>query len=87
MNTVLTDNEAKSAISANVKRLLGERGMSQAELARATEESTARLSQMIHGQKLPSAAFLARIAEALAVAADDLLAIPGKKSPRRRNAG
>lgn len=87
MNTVLTDNEAKAVISANVKRLLGERNMSQAELARATEEDTAKISQMIHGKKLPSAGFLARIAEAFGVAADDLLAFAEKKSARRRNAG
>lgn len=87
MSTVLTDDDAKSLISANVKRLLDERDMSQAELARATGESTARISQMIHGQKLPSAAFLARIAEALEVAADELLSPPEKKPPRRRNAG
>lgn len=78
--TVLSDEKAKQNISVNVQRLLAQREMSQTALADATEESPARISLMIRGIKLPSAAFLARIAEALGTTSDDLLEAPKKNS-------
>lgn len=56
--------------------------MTQTQLAEATDESPARISLMIRGLKLPSAAFLARIAEALGTTVDGLLEAPRKKSEK-----
>lgn len=80
--TVLTDDEAKLNIAANVRALLSSAGMSQSELARKLEESEARVSLMIHAKKLSSAAFLARVAEVLGTTVDSLLAAPQKNSRR-----
>lgn len=74
MSSVITETEAKSAIAANVRRLLQERGLSQADLCRLTGDNAMRVSYMIRGIKEPSASFLARVAEALQVKVDDLLA-------------
>jgi transcriptional regulator with XRE-family HTH domain len=82
MSTVLTDEEAKMYIAENVRRLLLLRGMNQSDLARKIGESEMRISLMVRGIKLPSAAFLARVAEALAVKIDELLS-PCQKNPRR----
>ena len=76
MSTVITDTDAKANISANVRRLLDAKGMNQAKLATLTEESNARISLLINGKHLPSSAFLARLAEALGVSTDTLLARP-----------
>lgn len=75
---MLTDEQAKRNIAANVERLMGELGITQSELARLTDESHARVSLMRRGLKLPSAAFLARLAEALNTTTDELLAEPTK---------
>lgn len=82
--TVLTDEQAKQHIAANVSRLMRERGMTQSQLADATDESNARISLMIRGIKLPSAAFLHRIAEALETSVDELLENPKKVSANSR---
>lgn len=71
---MITSDKAKSNISANVRRLLNERNMSQADLSRVTGDQPMRLSYCIRGVQEPSASFLARIAEALGVSVDDLLA-------------
>lgn len=81
---MLTDTDAKQNIAANVQRLLVERGMSQSDLAEATDESNARVSLMINAKKCPSAAFLARIAEAVGTTVDELLKRP-PLPPRRKN--
>lgn len=80
---MLTDTDAKQNIAANVQSLLEVLGMSQSELAEATGESSARISLMIRGIKCPSAAFLARIAEALGTTADALLKPVSKKPVRK----
>ena len=72
---MIQDDEAKRNISANVKRLLAEHipPWSQADLARATGESEMRISFLARGVNLPSAALLARVAEALGCTSDQLL--------------
>lgn len=70
---MISDEETKRRIAANVARLLHERGMCQADLVEKTGESSARVSMMARGLKLPSAAFLARVAEALNTSTDDIL--------------
>ena len=70
---MITETEAKSAIAANVRRLLEQKGLSQSDLCRLTGDNRMRVSYMIRGIKEPSASFLARVAEALGVRIDDLL--------------
>lgn len=83
---MLSDDNAKIFISANVNAAMDLAGMSQTELARRTEESDARISLVRRGVHIPSSALLARIAEALRVSTDWLLADPAKhQKPRRRS--
>lgn len=71
--TVITDEQARERIGANVTALLESHDISQAELARMTDESTAQISRLCQGKILPSAAFLCRIAEALDVTMNQLM--------------
>jgi len=70
---VITDEQARQRIAGNVSALLESKGMSQADLARKTKESTAQISRLCQGKILPSAAFLCRIAEALDVTMNQLM--------------
>ncbi len=70
---MITDTDAKRKISSTVRRLMKDRGVSQAELARATEESEMRISLLVRGEHLPSAAFLKRVAEALSATTDEFM--------------
>lgn len=70
----LSDEQIKTAIARNVRAALAARGWTAADLARATGESQMRVSLLVRGCKLPTAAFLARVAGALGTTADDLLA-------------
>ena len=70
---MLTNDETRCRIAGNVRRLLEARGYNQADLARATGDNEVRVSGVIRGVQTPRADFLARIAEALDVAVDDLL--------------
>lgn len=69
---------SKRNISANVTRLLRERGMSQAELARATGDNTAYISRICTGQIEPTASGAMRIATGLGTTVEDLLQVPSK---------
>jgi transcriptional regulator with XRE-family HTH domain len=80
MSTVVSDDEAKLNIATNVKRRMGELGISQAELARVTGENEMRISSVVRAVHLPTAGFLARLAEALRCSIDDLTFGPRKKS-------
>ncbi len=73
---MLSDDDAKANISANVNAAMERAGITQTELARRTNESDARISLVRRGVHIPSSALLARIAEALSVTADWLLAAP-----------
>lgn len=84
MSTVVSDDEAKVNIASNVKRRMGELGISQAELARATGENEMRISSVVRAVHAPTAGFLARLAEALECSVDDL--ILGRKKNSRRTA-
>ena len=81
---MLTDDQAKRLIAANVQRLMDEKGMNQTQLAEATGESCARVSMMVRGVKTPSAPFLHRIAEALEVTVDEILSKQGRKFAESR---
>lgn len=82
MSTVITDDEARRNIAANIRRLLKQRGWSQGELARRSKESAMNVSRIINGVNLPNAALLARIGEALEVSADYLISNAGKNSKK-----
>ena len=77
MSTVmLTDEEAKDVIAHNVARYMEKREMTQRQLAVAARENDMAISRVVRGIHCPSAAMLARIADALAVTVDDLLQRP-----------
>jgi transcriptional regulator with XRE-family HTH domain len=83
MQPVLSDEQAKQNIAVNVQALLDAREWNQRDLARAIDESDMRVSFLVRGVKLASAAMLARVAEALETTVDALLAYP-KRSPSHR---
>ena len=76
MKTMLTDDEARANIAANVARLLADRNWSQTELARRAMESHANINRVLHARQLPGSGILARIAEAFDVSTDRLLSAP-----------
>jgi len=73
MSTVLTDEQATQNLSANIQKLLADRKMSQAELARATGESEMNISRYVRGSNVPGVGALARLAEVFGVPTDFLL--------------
>lgn len=81
------DIEVKENIGANIRRLLAARKISQNGLATLIDESPTRINHYAQAKKMPGAGVLSRIAEALGVTTDDLIAPPpdrrggrGKKS-------
>lgn len=76
---MITDEQLKRNLQRNIRRLLDQTEMSQSDLARATGESRSRISLVINSCRVPSAASLARIAEALDTTVDELI-----NSPRRK---
>ena len=79
---LLTDDQVKSRLAENVNRLLAEREWSQADLARATGESSARVFNLLKARKLASAGFILRVAEVLGVSTDYLYA-PSRKNSEK----
>lgn len=77
---MLTDAEARRNIATNILRVLKERGISQAELARRAGEPPMNVSRIVTRANIPNAATLARLAEALEVSVDYLLGTHQKKS-------
>ena len=86
MSTVITNDETKDRIGANVTRFMAERKMSQATLSRVTGESEMTISQVVRGKHVPNSAILHRIAEALQVKMDDLVAptVAASETPPKR---
>lgn len=78
-----TDDEAKRNIPENLAMLLNERGMTQAELAHATGDTTMRISYYVRGERQPSAGALSRLAKALHVSMESLVEPPKKKNRNR----
>ena len=71
---MLTDQEAKTFLAGNLTRMLRDRGMSLRALARLTNETPMRLSNAARGATIPDVACVSRIAEALGVSIEDLIA-------------
>ena len=74
MSIVIKDETAKKRIGDNLQAAMDHRGICQAELSRITGESNARISYYRRGMKLPSLAVASRLAEALRIPLESLLA-------------
>lgn len=68
---VITDEQAKANIAANVRRLRGD--MSLNALARAVGTYPIHITRIERGQHMPTGGLIARLAEALQTTADELL--------------
>lgn len=88
MSTVITNDETRERIAVHLPKYMADRKMSQATLSRITGESEMTISQVVRGLHVPNSAILHRIAEALQVKMDDLVAPisrqPEKPSNKRR---
>lgn len=71
---MITNDETRDRIGVNVTRYMAERKLTQATLSRITGESEMTISQVARGKHVPNSAILHRIAEALQVKMDDLVA-------------
>jgi transcriptional regulator with XRE-family HTH domain len=78
MEEMLTDDDVRVNVAANLKRLLAEREISQSQLARLTGDTQANISHICAGRHVAGAAVLARIADALDTSIDFLVAPPKK---------
>jgi transcriptional regulator with XRE-family HTH domain len=80
MSTVLTDEQRKAVVSANLKRLVADRGMSQRQLAELTGYGVMTINDAINGKKMPGGGLIANLAEALKTTADEILGTSKKNS-------
>lgn len=73
---MITDDEARANISANVQRLLSVHGQSVYWLMKRLSMSPGAIYPIVRGDVLPSIAMGARIAEAVGATVEDLLQPP-----------
>lgn len=73
MSVVLTDDQAKVFLAANLRRILAARKLSLRALGRLINETPMRLSNISRGAVIPDVACVSRIAEALDVSIEALL--------------
>jgi transcriptional regulator with XRE-family HTH domain len=71
---VITDEQAKANVAANVKRLRGTR--SRGWLAREVGTYPIHITRIERGDHMPTGGLIARLAEALSTTADALLGPP-----------
>lgn len=64
-----------SDFAANLRRIMGDRGMTQAELGRMVGISQGNVSMYVTGRREPRATYILRIATALGVTTDELLGV------------
>lgn len=69
---MITDEQTKEFVAFNVERLLREHSMTQVQLAAVTGEDKMRIWRIVNGLHMPSAAVVARIAEAFDVSPGEL---------------
>lgn len=74
MQQEITDDDLRGRLAANVRRLIAERGSSQAELADASGQTRIQISRVCRGEYLPGSGSVLRIASALGVSVEDLFA-------------
>lgn len=79
---MLTDDDVRVNLAANLKRMLAERDISQAELGRLTGVTQANISLICAGKHVSGVGVLARIAEALDTSIDFLIASPKPSSKK-----
>jgi len=85
---MLSNDDVRDNLAVNVRRLLEDRNMSQADLARRAGESENAISRVVRGCLLASSGTIARIAGAFDVSIDRLVTpSPGKNFPKIANAG
>lgn len=70
---MITDEQAKAAVSENISRILEEQDKTAYWLMKRLDMSPGAIYPIIRGESLPSLAMSARIAEALGVSVDSLL--------------
>jgi len=80
---LLTDEQIKSNIAANARRLLATRKWTQKELSEAADVPQMTVSVIVRGSHMPGVGILSRIAEALDVTIDRLIADPPGNNSRR----
>lgn len=64
-----------SDFADNLRRIMGDRGMTQAELGRMVGISQGNVSMYVTGRREPRATCIMRIATALGVTTDELLGV------------
>jgi transcriptional regulator with XRE-family HTH domain len=82
MQTMTSDHQIRANLSANLRRILAERQMSQSDLARLTGDPVMTVNCIWHGRNTPKVGVVTRIAEALDISLDRLTGLPPKKSSR-----
>lgn len=82
MNSVISDEQTKKNVAANLTRLLSETGVSRRTVATKTGESHTAIADYAKGVKMPGAGPLARLAEFFKVSTDFLLSSPKKSSKK-----
>ena len=75
----MTDQIARERISKNARFYIENAGLNQRQLALKIGESPSRINHLVTGRKIPSAAFLYRVAVALDVTIDDLFVAPSRR--------
>lgn len=73
---MITDEDVKGHLAANVLRLLEDRQWSQRELAKRAGESVMNISRVCRGENVVGTGIVARIAEAFDVSIDRLISEP-----------
>lgn len=64
-----------SDFATNLRRIMRDRGMTQAELGRMVGISQGNVSMYVTGKREPRATYILRIATALGVTTDELLGV------------
>lgn len=81
---MISDEQAKENVAANVLFFLDDFKWSQSELARATGETQMKISNICRAKHLADGGTLARIAEVFHTSVDILLGDPLKKPEKNR---
>lgn len=76
---MLDDKTVQERLSANILHFLSMHKMTQQQLARKTGETDMFVSRIVRKIHIPNVAAMSRIAEALDVSVDQLLAEPSRK--------
>ena len=78
---VISEQQARRNISINLRRLMSDRGITQAKLARLTDMTEMQISRIVRGMFEPGIVSILRIAEALETSVEILA-----KDPKKENA-